>query len=289
MVFAGPYRESYRDLNPGKPNPVAKILEALRMNPLSADEEVHVVASQVEIDLLPQNIRQSLAVRSLTMWGLYKQLFDVDGKKRREICSEANLTWREQGAFRQRNKSWLNQTVDEHQPPGENRHLVEVDLNLPQDVLVSQFREWISEKQNRTKARGPRIIPNVPHLKRWTEMGLLPCMDLMIWAAEEEIDMSARDIARAIHPDGLAHESATAKTTIPLARDFFSYGAKSSLLLRRLKNELATERAGILRATNLRSLVAKIGSKLCETSSEPRFRFYGIFVTCPTRSLDSLQ
>jgi hypothetical protein len=200
------------------------------------------------IDLLPQNIQQSLGVRSLTMWGLYNQLFNVDKQKRREMCFDKNLTWAGQIAFNPRTRAWLSQTVDVHQSQGDNRHLVEVDLKLPQNMLVSQFREWISEKQHQKGEHGSPAIPNVPQIKRWTEIGLLPCMDLMIWAAEGRISLSTRDIARAIHRNGLARESATAKTTIPLARDFFNYGTKSSMLLRRLKVEVGADLADIQRA-----------------------------------------
>jgi hypothetical protein len=227
-----------------------KILKGLRRNPLRVSKTADRVMVEFEA-FLAQKLPTSLAVRSLTMLGLCDQLSSVTEEKRAAVCSYVNLETRQRMDFRDANQTWLSQTVHMHRPTRDYFHwaeLVEVDLSLPREVVVRQFREWISEKHGEKDERGSQAIPYAPNLKSWAEMGLLPCMDLMLWAAEKDLILTTREIAIAIHDGGLARESATAKTTIPLARDFFRHGRKSSMLLRRLKVEAAADLADIQRA-----------------------------------------
>jgi Family of unknown function (DUF6387) len=247
----GSHRDFWFETEPQACKSARQILKGLRRDPLRADKTVEQVMEGELECFLAQNITTSLAVRSLSMSALCDHLSGVTEEKRAAVCSYVNLEMREQMEFREANQEWLSQTVHVHRRTRDYyywRELVEVDLNLPQDVLLRQFREWISEKQRERNEQGSQATPYAPNLKSWVEIGLLPCMDLMLWAAEKDVVLTTREIAMAIHDGGLARESATAKTTIPLARDFFRHGKKSSLLLRRLKVEIAEDLAEIQRA-----------------------------------------
>jgi hypothetical protein len=248
MGAVGPYRDLWMDLNPGMPHPAHEVLKALRLDPLGADKAVEECMASELNGFLPKDVLLNLGVRSLTMSELGAQLSNLNEEKRSAVYLYANLNMSANVHFSVRNRAWLSQTVEMHQLQGDHKHLLEIDLDLPQEILVSQFRDWISDKQAQRSELGWQAIPHAPNIKRWIEMSLLPCMDLMIWAAEESKKLSTPYIARAIHNDGLARESATAKTTIPMARDFLSHGKRSALLLRRLRVEAAAEIGDIQQA-----------------------------------------
>lgn len=245
----GRYRNFWLDLNPAIPEHAAHVIKALRLNPLGADKTVDdVMKSQLD-SFSPQNLRAtSSGIHSLTMSELCEQVFTLTEEKRTVLCCYVNLPSAGQLALYTKNKDWMSQAIDVHQSNGWwNKHLLAINLDLSQDLLVSQFREWLSEKRGEREKRG-EVVPYAYNTKEWTNMGLLPCIDLLMWADAEGIRLSNRFITRAIHDEGLARESATARTTIPCARDFLSHGNKSLMQLVRLRADAAAELADIQRA-----------------------------------------
>jgi hypothetical protein len=225
-----------------------KALRALRVDPLSDAKALNDLTS---LDgFLPQNIRYTLGVHTLRMSDLSGQLAAMDRGTRRMLCG--NLSREKREEFYRSNRNWATQEVDAYRIYGVTKRLLVVDPTLPQEVLVNQFRDWLSIEQSEKRADGFEGKYYAPDPRRWIAMGLLPCMDLMMWAAEKRVNYSKRDITRAIRADGLARESATAKTTIPLALDFLNGGHRSLMLLHRLRVEAAAELAGIERAKNNR-------------------------------------
>jgi hypothetical protein len=184
---------------------------------------------------------------------LCEQVFTLTEEKRRALCSYVNLPSTAQLDLYRKNKEWMSQTVDLHQFNGFwNKHLLAINLDLSQDLLISQFRKWLCEKRDEQAKRGD-VLPYAFNISDWIRMGLLPCIDLLMWADEQGIRLSNRFITRAIHDDGLARESATAKTTIPWARDFINHGKGSFMQLARLKADAAAELADPQRAKTRRN------------------------------------
>jgi hypothetical protein len=221
-----------------------KILKALRVDPLSNAEALNEVSS---LDgFLPQNIRYTLGVHTLRMSDLRDQLAEMDRSTRRILCG--NLSREKSVEFYRNDRNWASREVDAYRNYGVTKQLLVVDPTLAQEVLVNQFRDWLSNQQSSKQPGQFEGKYYAPDIRGWIAMGLLPCMDLMLWAAEKRVHFSKRDITRAIRDDGLARESATTKTTIPLAHDFLNEGPRSVMLLRRLRVEAAAELAGIERA-----------------------------------------
>jgi hypothetical protein len=238
----GIYRDFWHALNPDIPKRVPQIINALRLNPLGAEKIVNdTMKSRLE-GFLPENLRAtSSGVHSLTMSEFFEQVATLTDEKRSLLFSYVNLPGEGQLALYTKNNDWMVQTVDIHQREGFwNGHLLSINLDLSQDFLLSSFREWLSAKRNEREKLGD-LVPYAYNIREWINMGLLPCMDLLMWADEAGTSLSNRFITRAIHDDGLARESATARTTIPCARDFLNSGNKSLMQLVRLRADAAAE------------------------------------------------
>jgi hypothetical protein len=252
MRAVGPDRDFWLELTPTAFDSTSKILNLLRVNPLSEDKLFDEVMSSQMSDFLPENISHTLGVHSLTMSDLCDQLAAINEEKRCQLCSYGDLSVAWAWEFNLRNRDWISQEVYAHQRDGTREHLLAVDLSLSQDVLVNQFRDWLSGKQREKRPGRTKVKYHAPDPRKWLAVNLLPCMDLMLWAAEKDIHFSKRDLTKAIQANGLARESATAKTTIPLAQDFLNQGKRSSMLLRRLRVAAATELVEIERAAVIR-------------------------------------
>lgn len=95
--------------------------------------------------------------------------------------------------------------------------ILRINLGAPDAVLKESFALWLK----RAREKHPPIFPksHKPAYDRWTRYGLLPYLDLAIWAIETESHIPDRVMAAAIMPRRDAGESNLRKTIKPLAAE----------------------------------------------------------------------
>lgn len=91
---------------------------------------------------------------------------------------------------------------------------VKVSLDLPDAVLVESFKAWLTE--TRRAAGAARSKYHRPAYGRWVSYGLLPYLDLMIWAQDTDIHIPDRIMSAAVSRYDKG-ESSFRKTVVPLA------------------------------------------------------------------------
>ena len=97
-----------------------------------------------------------------------------------------------------------------------------VDLELPDSILVENFRQYLVTLREETHKN---IDFNKPYSHRafdsWWKFGLLPYLDLQIWQKEVDVSIPYRVLADAIYATGEGGEETVRKTTAPLAERLF--------------------------------------------------------------------
>jgi hypothetical protein len=146
-------------------------------------------------------------------------------------------------------KGWIDQPIAESTQKEriQSDSLLTVNLALPDKILIEHFEKFLKECRAKNKS-----ILHKPKRRResfykdWIAFGVLPFIDLQIWAKEEGLTIPKRVIADAIFSAGDGGEEVVRKTTEPLA---------SKLLGRR----------------NLDILEAKAASELAESYKGNKF------------------
>jgi hypothetical protein len=135
-----------------------------------------------------------------------------------------------------------------------------VDLKLPDYILKTQFQEWLSEMRTAERQRHEGLSKHKgPSRAKWIDMGLLPCIDLLLWASEQDTEISMLDLAFAIHKGDVNKEDSIRKTTVPLATSFLQGDYRARHLLHVLLAESASEMAEPERAR--RRLAKRISNR----------------------------
>ncbi|WP_028226734.1 DUF6387 family protein [Paraburkholderia ferrariae] len=89
-------------------------------------------------------------------------------------------------------------------PPSSRSAVAAIDLDAPDDVLVADFRQWL------TTARRNREIPasvdafDSSDFLKWAEMRVLAYLDLSLWAAARGVKIPLPIMGRALFPDEFA-------------------------------------------------------------------------------------
>ncbi|KNH43973.1 DUF6387 family protein [Pseudomonas lini] len=91
---------------------------------------------------------------------------------------------------------------------------VKVSLDLPDAVLVESFKAWLAE--TRQAAGAARSKYHRPAYDRWASYGLLPFLDLIIWAQDSNMHIPDRVMSAAVSRYDKG-ESSFRKTVVPLA------------------------------------------------------------------------
>lgn len=103
---------------------------------------------------------------------------------------------------------------------------IKVDLELPDELLVRAFREFLPRLRETVAARSP--LPGPTTLKvdpaAWVRFSVLPYIDLKLWSMEENLKIPYRVYADAIFELGFGGEEVVRKTTIKLATEATSAG-----------------------------------------------------------------
>ena len=99
---------------------------------------------------------------------------------------------------------------------GPPSHLVAitVDLGSPDAIIEATFMRWLEGERAKTKAAVNRY--RKPTHNRWTRYGILPYLDLTIWAKEHGVSIPDRVMAAAITPWTDTGDGNLRKTVVPL-------------------------------------------------------------------------
>jgi hypothetical protein len=108
---------------------------------------------------------------------------------------------------------WMDATVDNLCWGGVMP--VMIDLAYPNTLLKALFEIHLRELRRHPGGRPDDAGKHSPDLREWAEMGVLPCMDLLLWAKGENHSIPNSVIANALGPQG--DEVAVRKTIRPLA------------------------------------------------------------------------
>lgn len=96
------------------------------------------------------------------------------------------------------------------------RVLLTVDLAASDTILKKEFAAWLAGVRSAAEAE---IVPKRrPTFDRWSGYGILPYIDLCMWAKEFEIHIPDRVMAGAISRDHYVGEENLRKTIAPIAQ-----------------------------------------------------------------------
>lgn len=98
------------------------------------------------------------------------------------------------------------------------RAAAEVDLTMPDAVLMEAFRAWLSEVRSDIGISSPKQYRR-PDFLSWCRLGVLPYIDLLSWAELSGKSIPNRVMADAIFKPGEGGEETVRKTTAPLANE----------------------------------------------------------------------
>jgi Family of unknown function (DUF6387) len=132
-----------------------------------------------------------------------------------------------------RYESWLSEPLQLHQTAQypKSHSLMSVNLLLPDSLLVEQFLESVATLRKMSSVDPPPKSTR-PDFESWIKHGLLPYLDLRLWAFKEKVTISNRAMAGAIFRDGFGGEETVRKTTARIAEDMTSTSHRDFLNLR---------------------------------------------------------
>lgn len=80
-----------------------------------------------------------------------------------------------------------------------NRDLISVDLNVPEHLLVEQFKEFIRERKKSNQTVVKKFSES--EIKSWFELKILPCIDLLIYAQMNKSSIPQHQLGSMLFPD----------------------------------------------------------------------------------------
>lgn len=99
----------------------------------------------------------------------------------------------------------------------ESETAVMINLDLPDSILIDSFRQWLKSARFDTKTTAAAKRYRKPDFDSWVRLGILPFLDLTIWAIETGVSIPNRVMADAIFHPGEGGEEVVRKTTEPTA------------------------------------------------------------------------
>jgi len=163
-------------------------------------------------------------VRSMTLRDLY-----VIDRRTRRCLTQSDIDYaqrmvRDHGdtdtAFLIDRPKWMNATVDDVCWGGAMP--VMIDLAYPNKLLKQLFEIHLQELRRHSEGRPDDAGKHSPDLREWAKMGVLPCMDLLLWAKGEKRSIPNSVIANGLGPTGDADAETVRKTVRPLAMGLLS-------------------------------------------------------------------
>jgi hypothetical protein len=115
-------------------------------------------------------------------------------------------------------REWMDQPIDWISGGSGVCANTQVNLLLPDKVLIAQFKQFLKDRRNALQRAGASIENRQkPDFAAWRRFGVLPYLDLRMWEHEAGIKLSNRVMADAIFPPGEGGEEVVRKTTAKLA------------------------------------------------------------------------
>ena len=228
-------RESER-IFPERDGLVQQALASLRENPI-CDLSRSPFDHQAFSFCRAVDFRGARAVRSMTLWELYT----IDCRVR-ERLSQGQIDIIV-GIARVRPHAihgflypkWLKAAVEDELSWANEIPLM-IDLSFPNSLLKQQFDTHLQQLRRRRGGRPTGAAKRSPDFKEWAKIGVLPCMDLLLWAEEKEGSIASRLIADGLGSESDADEEKVRKTIRPLAAGLLDLrGSDASVELIRLR------------------------------------------------------
>jgi hypothetical protein len=119
-------------------------------------------------------------------------------------------------------QAWMGEPIHIHQlHKGITEVQLSVDLALPDTLLHQQFRKQLERLRIARPGEfpAPPLRFAKPDFGSWIEMGILPYLDLTLWASLKDVNIPNRVMADAIYPDGEGDPERVRKVTKTLADD----------------------------------------------------------------------
>lgn len=117
---------------------------------------------------------------------------------------------------------------------------ISVNLTLPNELLVEQFKVFLQSLRAKTEVKDIKKFRR-PDFQGWVRFGVLPFLDLMIWAFETKTKIPNRVMADAIFPTGEGGEEVVRKTTKPLVAELLD--VKNIEILAALSEDKAEQKS----------------------------------------------
>jgi hypothetical protein len=112
---------------------------------------------------------------------------------------------------------------------------VMVDLTFSNSLLKRHFEMHLQLLRRNPYARTSLARMKSPNFREWTKMGVLPCMDLLLWAEGEDGRIPDSVIADALGPEGEVDEVMVRKTIKPISKGLLDPRSGSRVDFARLR------------------------------------------------------
>jgi hypothetical protein len=236
--------EKYKRAYPNGENPFYAALLQLRENPLSLlvdDTQIHLIGGG-QLDALKYDKDYfstfSYAIKPLTI----RRMYQNENRLKRSVIVRIRK-WADQlfGDFLNIEMTdeykaeckWALSFIDdpifeafekqgeEQEPYGfdvwRSRDFVEIDLSVPDKILIQQFNDYLRHVRKKYPyiKKAPKF--KYPEYQKWIDYGVLPYLDLKLWANEEGVSIPYRVMTDAIFSNGDKGEEMVRKTTTKIA------------------------------------------------------------------------
>jgi hypothetical protein len=176
-------------------------------------------------ELTNQHPRYSLGVHLSTVRNLYTAENAIEPEKREYarafFASHFDSDWTK--PLTHKHVDWIDEPINAISISDSFKVIASVNMLLPDNVLIEQFKNMLQEQRDATKATGLSIQNyRKPDFTNWINFGLLPYLDLQIWEREENVSIPNRVMADAIFLPGEGGEEVVRKTTEKLAKELLS-------------------------------------------------------------------
>lgn len=103
------------------------------------------------------------------------------------------------------------------------RHTIVLDLTAPDQLVLEAVRTYLESARKEFGATNGTVRNRMLDVSKWDRYGLLPYLDLMIFAREESVEITRTVIARALFANNENYDVQTLdKVTRPLAEELLS-------------------------------------------------------------------
>jgi hypothetical protein len=206
-----------------------KALNLIRATPiidLTSDDLLRAIFGGGSLqELKSRDPIYTLGVRATTVRSLYMTELNIE-KGKRSYARNFFGQFDDHGwlkPFKYRGMEWMDRPVDEIVDSSGLYINTQVNLRLPDKVLIAQFKQFLKDKRSPLQRLGI-LVENKQksYFAAWQRFGVLPYLDLRIWEEETAVKLSNRVIADAIFAAGDGGEEVVRKTTAKLAKSLLA-------------------------------------------------------------------